>query len=201
MIIKDDREDYFENTEIEETPQKPKGPALKPEDPDYWEQEESEFEHLRPRRRVNFWVILIAAGILLGIAVTVYLRYFSPYVTEGVQYGYVDEIEKRGEVFKTFEGVLIPYKEKNDTTRIYPGDITFSVNDNEVAVNLLKLMNGNLPVRMEYKRYHGRLPWRGETTMIIVKADTAEPTKILPPEFSPEHPYQHINKAAREKLQ
>lgn len=199
MIFNDDKNDFFDGPDIQEEPQKPKGPKLKPEDPDYWEESESEFEHLRPRKSTKFWIIVAAAGVGVGLLVALCIYLFTPYVSDGMQYGYVDDIQTRGDVFKTYEGVLIPYKEKNDTTRIYPGDVLFSVKDPDVAVSLKRLQYSNLPVRVEYKRYRVSLPWRGETKMLVVKADTADPAKILPPVFTPDTPYVHIHKALREK--
>lgn len=186
MIFKDDKNDYFDGPDIQDEPRKPKAPELKPEDPDYWEQSESEFEHLRPRRPWVLWGYIALAGIAIGLAVGVYLRYFSPYVSEATQYGYVEEIEKRGTVFNTYEGILIPYKEIMDTTRVYRNDFVFSVTDPSVAVALRRLQYANLPVRVEYKRFHATLPWRGESRIVVVRADTADPAKILPPEFTPD---------------
>ncbi len=185
MQFKDDKDDFFDGPDIQEVPKQPKAPQLKPEDPDYWEQTESEFEHLRPGRRWVLWAWIAGAGVIVGLAIACYLWFFSPYVTESTQYGYVENIERRGSVFKTYEGIVIPYKEIMDTTRVYREDFVFSVTDPAVAVALKKLQYANLPVRMEYKRYHSTLPWRGESRVIVVRADTADPAKILPPEFAP----------------
>ena len=125
---------------------------------------------------------------MLAVAafIAVYLWFFSPFVTEAVQYGYVEDIEKRGEVFKTYEGTILPYKELMDTTRVYRKDFVFSVKDPAVAVELRRLQYANPPARVEYEKYHGSLPWRGESRIMVVRVDTADPAKILPPEFSPD---------------
>lgn len=199
MMFNDDKNDFFDGPDIQDEPKKSNAPKLKPEDPDYWEETESEFEHLRPRKKTGFWIMIAACGVAIGILIAMYVYFFTPYVSEATQYGYVDDIQHRGDVFKTYEGVLIPYKEKNDTTRIYPGDILFSVKNPKVAVTLKRLQYAGLPARVEYKRYRVSLPWRGETKMLVVNADTADPAKILPPEFTPDTPYVHIHKALREK--
>ena len=186
MVIKDDKDDFFDGPDIEEVPKQPKAPVLKPEDPDYWEQDESEFEHLRPQRKGwAFKAWMAAAVVVAGVVIFAYFRYFSPYVSEATQYGYVENIEKRGTVFKTYEGIILPYKELMDTTRVYREDFKFSVKDPDVAVRLRRLQYANLPVRVQYKKYHASLPWRGESRIIVIKADTADPAKILPPEFAP----------------
>lgn len=186
MNLKDDKEDFFDGPDIPEIPKQPKMPELKPEDPDYWEQPESEFEHLKPKRkdwRMWAWVALV--GVVIGVAITLYIRYFSPCVTEATQFGYVENIERRGSIFKTYEGVLIPYKELMDTTRVYERDFKFSVKNEKDAVVLRRLQYANLPARVEYERYHSTLPWRGDSKIVVIKVDTADASKILPPEFAP----------------
>ncbi len=187
MTLKDDKDDFFDGPDIQEMPEAPGMPDLKPEDPDYWEQDESEFAHLLPQENGwKLWAWVAVAVIVTGIVVAAYLRYFSPFVSEAIQYGYVENIEKRGDIFKTYEGVILPYKELMDTTRVYRGDFVFSVKDPKVATMLLRMQYANLPVRVEYKRYHASLPWRGDSRIIVVAADTADPARILPPEFAPD---------------
>ncbi len=181
----DEPNDFFENTPpVEEKPAEPKRPEPKPEDPDYWDEEESEFEHLAPgvrNRRIWLWGALSLA-VLLG-CVAFYLRFFSPYVDEAVQYGYVESIQKRGTVFKTYEGVLLPYKELHDTTRLYTRDFIFTAKDAHVAAELKRMQLAGLPVVVQYRRYHATLPWRGEARTVIMAVDTANPATILPPEY------------------
>ena len=46
----DDNNDYFDQEYVPEEPKpvkEPKRPALKPEDPAYWDEPESEFDHLK----------------------------------------------------------------------------------------------------------------------------------------------------------
>ena len=182
--------DFFDGPDLpepEEKEKKKKEPELTPDDPLYWERE-SEWEHLqvvhapgkRMRNMVTLWGVV---GVLaLVIPITFYFRYLSPYVQEAVQYGYVENIEKRGTLFKTYEGVLLPYKELHDTTRTYTSDFVFTAADDHVAADLKRLQKAGLPARVEYKSYHGTLPWRGEAKIIVLKVDTADARKILPPD-------------------
>lgn len=196
MIFKpeDDREfeneegnDFFEDsTPVEKKPVEPKKPSPRPDEPDYWENEESEFEHLTPSvRSRRFWVWIIAAGVIIVAATAFYMRYFSPYVDDATQFGYVESIERRGTLFKTYEGVLLPYKELHDTTRLYTRDFIFTAADPMVAAELKRLELAGLPVQVTYRRYHATLPWRGEAKTVITAVDTADAARILPPEFAP----------------
>lgn len=180
----DDKNDFFENSEIEESVKKK--PELTPDDPRYWEQEESRWAHLpKPRRKGTWKLWLILSLVLVALIIAGYLRYFSPYIEFATQYGYVDSIERRGTVFKTYEGVLIPYKELMDTTRIYQRDFPFTAADAEIASRMKELQGSGVPVKVEYKRYHATVPWRGASRTLVVSVDTVNPDKILPPEFAP----------------
>lgn len=181
---KEEKNDFFDGPDIPEQPKEPKKPAYKPDDPAYWE-EESEWEHLKPRSRVKPWLWTGVAVIAAVLALACWLRYFSPYVEDATQYGYVEHIEKRGTVFKTYEGVLLPYKELRDTTRIYSRDFIFTAADKDVAMKLKRAQLDARPVRVEYRQYHATLPWRGSSKTIITAVDSVDPSKILPPEFAP----------------
>ncbi len=186
MKLEDDSKDYFDGPDLPEQKKEPKPPVYTPDDPRYWEQDESEFEHLRPGRRYMLWVWVAAAGVALGLILTVYFRWFSPYVEGATQYGYVESLERRGTIFDTYEGVLLPYKDLMDTTRSYGGDFVFTCADGDVAVKLRRMQYANLPVRVVYRRYHATLPWRGDSRIIVERVDSVDPSRILPPEFTPE---------------
>ena len=184
---KDEKDDFFDSSESR-TPHKetePKKPTYKPDDPAYWEEEEGEFEHLKPRHRWGMWLFIVLVVVVLGLVAGCWLRFFSPYVEDATQYGYVEHVEKRGNVFKTYEGVLIPYKELMDTTRVYTRDFVFSVKDDKTAAVLKRAQLNARPVRVTYKKYHATVPWRGAHTIVVTEADTVDPSKILPPEFAP----------------
>lgn len=183
---KEEKNDYFESEELPEEPVKePKKPTYKPDDPAYWDEEESEWEHLKPCRRIAPWLWTAAVLLLLVLIGVCWVRYFDPYVEDATQFGYVEHIEKRGSIFKTYEGVLIPYKELMDTTRIYSRDFIFTADNESVAARLKRAQLNAMPVRVEYKRYHATVPWRGASKIIVTSVDSVDPKKILPPEFAP----------------
>lgn len=180
--------DYFDGPDIQEPPQAPRKINFKPEDPDYWDEEESEWEHLMPRPGVRKWMwitLILICGTACG---AIWVWFFTPYVTEASQFGYVEGIEHRGTLFPTYEGVLIPYREMKDTTRIYDRNFEFTARDKQTALKVKKALLGGYPVRVEYKRYHTVLPWRGSTPVVVVEVDSVDPSIILPPEFTPKDP-------------
>lgn len=181
----DDDKDVFDNEREEQQIPEEKKPHYKPDEPEYWEQDESEWDHLKPHSRVPFWVWILCALAVVGLVIGCWIRFFSPYVEDATQYGYVENIEKRGMIFKTYEGTLIPYKELMDTTRIYNRDFVFSVADQKTATALKQALIDAKPVRIGYKKYYATVPWRGANKIVVTSADTVNPTQILPPEFAP----------------
>lgn len=180
-----EKNDFFDGPDIPEAPKEPKKPSYTPEDPDYWDNDDNEWEHLRPRKKTTLWIWLGCAVLGIALLATCWLRYFSPYVEDATQYGYVEHIEKRGTVFKTYEGILLPYKELHDTTRLYTRDFIFTAADKKVAAKLYRAQTEGRPVRVEYKSYHATLPWRGSSKIIITAVDSVKTSTILPPEFAP----------------
>lgn len=187
----EEREDFFEET-AEEKPKKvkpPKEPKLKADDPLFYEQEEGKWEHLTPspyRRGPLLWIVGIVIAAM-AILVSLYVYIFTPRVSEAVQYGYVDNIQREGKIFESYEGVILPYKSLMDTVRPYEGDFVFSTRDEHVASELRRKQDTGKPVRVEYKVYRHRLPWRGNSKIIVTAVDSIDPSVILPPDRRPEH--------------
>jgi len=191
MSIYDENEknDFFENSEIPEKKEEPKKTVYTPDDPRYWEEPEDEFEHLRPTGRTNWklWLWVVGVAILAGLLWVGYLRVFSPYIEQATQYGYVEQIDKRGEIIQTYEGVLLPYKNLMDSTRVYEGDFEFSTNDPAIAARLKEKQFANRPVRVIYSVYHTAMPWRGDRKIIVTRVDSVNERDILPPDRQPEY--------------
>lgn len=191
---KDDYEeegnDYFDSDsdsdrEAPPAAKTPKPPRLDPEDPDYWADEEEDSplsDIIRPPKKKWIWKLLVVIGVMLALTGG-WIWLFRPYADNAVKYGYILNMERRGSIFKTFEGTMIPYKELGDPDPFYFKEQPFSVASDSLAAVMKRMMLGCVPVRVEYETFHTALPWKGEQTMIIIKADTADPRKILPPEF------------------
>lgn len=179
------RKDYFEDSIRPEAPKLPKEPELKPDDPRYWERDETAWEHITPSTRKAVYIFIGAGLVLMALLIALYLRYFSPYVDDAVEYGYIEHIEYKGTVLKSYEGVMILFRELHDTTRVYQRDFTFSVSDVEVARRLKRYELAHTPVRVSYRQYHATVPWRGDSKTIVTAVDSVDPRTILPPGFRP----------------
>lgn len=182
----DEGNDYYDSdAEPEPEPiKKEKAPKLDPEDPDYWisEEEPGLGDIISGTGKKWKWTVAAACTLLLLI-VGAWIWFFRPYADNAVKYGYIMNMERRGTLIKTFEGAMIPYKELGDPDPFYFREMRFSVESDSVAAVMKRMMLGCTPVRVEYKLYHSPLPWKGEQSLIIIKADSADPRKILPPEY------------------
>lgn len=175
----DDRDNLYDNPQEIEPP-KPRVPKLSKEDPAYWDQEEGELSHLSlgtHKRSLLTWCGIGAVVLLMIILAAYWIC--GPYVQDAVQYGYVDHVEQRGNIFKTYEGNLIPYKSIHDTSRSYEGDFVFSTGT-EIGKTLRSYQNSGRPVRVEYRTYRYALPWHGDSKTVVIRVDTVSPDSILP---------------------
>lgn len=186
----EEQEDFFEKSP-EDIPKKekpPKKPRYKSDDPRYYEEEESRWEHLKPapyRRGPLLWIVgavVVSLCVLIGL----YIYIFTPKVQEAVQYGYIDNVQKEGTLYHTYEGIMIPYKSLMDTVRPYEGDFVFSAENEAVATNLLRQQGNGRPVRVGYKVYRFAFPWRGKSKIIVTSVDSVDPHVILPPDRQPD---------------
>ena len=182
----EEENDYFDSdTEPTPPPKKANGPKLDPEDPDYWisDEEESPLSGIMPKADSKWkWKAAVMTAIIIMLC-GAWIWFLRPYSDNAVKYGYIKNMERRGSFIKTFEGTMIPYKELGDPNPFYFEEVRFSVVSDSLAAHMKRMMLGCIPVRVEYETYHAPLPWKGEEKMIIVRADTADPRKILPPEY------------------
>lgn len=185
MKIDEDTPDYFEGDDIPETP-KEKRQRFADDDPRRWLQPAGKWDHLKFLTRWRVWVYLGMAIVVICILHALFVALFVPKTEGCVQYGYIENIDRyNGRITKSFEGVMIPYREIMDTTRVYRSDFIFSTKDATVAATLKKIMLANLPAVVEYKEYRTTMPWRGNTRIIITGADSVSPSRLLPPEYQP----------------
>ncbi|MFY7899819.1 MAG: hypothetical protein ACOVNY_06520 [Chitinophagaceae bacterium] len=103
----------------------------------------------------------IVAVIVICIIIFVYWKYFFVYA-EGTKAGQLNTFQKKGFVFKTWEGKLI---QSGFRANVQSNEFDFSVLNETIAKKLLE--NSGKEVELHYKRYLGALPWRGNNTYIV----------------------------------
>jgi hypothetical protein len=100
--------------------------------------------------------ILIVAFLIFG-----YWRFYFV-LAEGTQAGTLNIFQKKGILFKTYEGKIILSGFK---ANVQSNEFSFSVIKEDVAEQLLKVSGRE--VNVHYKQYFGSLPWRGMQKYIV----------------------------------
>src|ERR1700709_169269 len=104
--------------------------------------------------------------LLLVFAIFIYWRYYFVFGDDSVKDGYLNKIEHKGYLFKTWEGTLIQTGLKSNGPGVMQSPtFEFSVKNEDVAKQL-QLNSGKYFV-LHYKEYFGALPWRGHSPFVV----------------------------------
>ena len=121
----------------------------------------------KPRRRGRRLLAGMIFLVFVALGIIAWLRYLNPYVVDAQESGYVYNVERRGVIFKTFEGEMIANRSLRDSSRVYPQHLQFSVPDDSIARLLQEYQNRGTRVTITYERYSGTLPWRGASVNVV----------------------------------
>ena len=99
--------------------------------------------------------------VLLALVPFIYWRFYYV-VADGTQAGMLNVFQKKGLIFKTYEGKLI---QSGFKANIQSNEFSFSVTNPGLADQLMKLSGREL--NLHYKQYLGSLPWRGMQQNIV----------------------------------
>ena len=112
------------------------------------------------------FTIIATIVIIVGLLVFFYWRFYFPFTDNGSKDGYLNKIEHKGYLFKTWEGTLMQVGLKSAS----PGSMQsptfeFSVTNEALAHKLQE--NSGKYFNLRYKEYLGTLPWRGHSKYIV----------------------------------
>ncbi len=111
---------------------------------------------------MNNKIFKIAAAIIVaGLIIFCYIRFVYVFA-EGTKAGVLNTFQKKGYVFKTWEGIII---QSGFKANVQSNEFVFSVTNQQVIDVLEK--NSGREVNLHYKRYFGTLPWRGMSTYLV----------------------------------
>ena len=103
----------------------------------------------------------ISAILIVVLLIFGYWRFYFV-LAEGTQAGTLNIFQKKGILFKTYEGKIILSGFK---ANVQSNEFSFSVMKEDVAEQLLKVSGRE--VNVHYKQYFGSLPWRGMQKYIV----------------------------------
>lgn len=110
-------------------------------------------------KRKIIWTI--STLLIVGLILFIYWRYYFV-LAEGTQAGTLNIFQKKGVIFKTYEGKIILSGFK---ANVQSNEFSFSVTNEKVAQQLLQVPGRE--VNLHYKQYFGTLPWRGMKAYIV----------------------------------
>lgn len=107
-----------------------------------------------------FALVIILAGVF-------YWRYYFVF-GEGIKAGNLNYFERKGYVFKTWEGRIVQEGFQSPTAgALQSNEFRFSAKDDEVAAKLERA-SGRF-VELRYKEYLNALPWRGASNFVVIE--------------------------------
>lgn len=113
---------------------------------------------------------IIPIAILVVVVCTVifvWWRYFFVF-SEGVKAGELNYFEKKGILFKTYEGRVVQAGFKSPTPgELQSNEFRFSTTDEAIAKKLERA--GGDFVELRYEEYIAPLPWRGASNYVIIE--------------------------------
>lgn len=107
------------------------------------------------------WKRYLLLFFILGLIAFVYFRYYWVFA-DGTKAGVLNTFQRKGYVFKTYEGKII---QSGFKANVQSNEFEFSVVNERVAKTLLD--NSGREVELHYKSYFGALPWRGMQKFIV----------------------------------
>jgi len=112
------------------------------------------------------FLLIFFIVLLLVLAGFFYWR-FSFVFAEGTKAGVLNTIQKKGFIFKTYEGKIIQtgFGSNQSSSTIQSNYFDFSVENERLGQKLME--NSGKNMELHYKRYLGALPWRGMQTYIV----------------------------------
>lgn len=104
---------------------------------------------------------MVVTIFLLLIAALVYWRFYFVFA-EGTKAGQLNTFQRKGYMFKTYEGILI---QSGFKVNVQSNEFEFSVTNDSIAKKLLQ--NAGKEMELHYQRYFGILPWRGNNIYVV----------------------------------
>lgn len=141
------------------------------------EREEKEIANDTIRRGYNRLKAILYGSVALIVIICfswIWLRYFHPYTQEAQQTGRLMEIKLEGMIFSTYEGKLLSEKYVDYPDKWIDFDFPFSVVEDSVARQIMRLQGTGKRVTLTYEEYQGTLPWRGNSHRIVTACNVEE---------------------------
>lgn len=126
-------------------------------------------------------ILLLSIIVIVGVW---FAWHFYWVLGEGVKAGQLNYFNKKGYVFKTYEGKLIQAGfQGGQAGSVQSNEFRFSVVSESVANKLMS--NSGKEFELHYKEYMGALPWRGTSEFVVDSIYSIRDARILPTPYTP----------------
>jgi hypothetical protein len=126
-------------------------------------------------------ILLLSIIVIAGVW---FAWHFYWVLGEGVKAGQLNYFNKKGYVFKTYEGKLIQAGfQGGQAGSVQSNEFRFSVVNETVANKLMS--NSGKEFELHYKEYMGALPWRGTSLFVVDSIYSIRDSRILPTPYTP----------------
>jgi hypothetical protein len=126
-------------------------------------------------------IVLLSIIVIVGVW---FAWHFYWVLGEGVKAGQLNYFNKKGYVFKTYEGKLIQAGfQGGQAGSVQSNEFRFSVVNESVANKLMS--NSGKEFELHYKEYMGALPWRGTSEFVVDSIYSMRDARILPTPYTP----------------
>jgi len=126
-------------------------------------------------------ILLLSIIVIAGVW---FAWHFYWVLGEGVKAGQLNYFNKKGYVFKTYEGKLIQAGfQGGQSGSVQSNEFRFSVVNESVANKLMS--NSGKEFELHYKEYMGALPWRGTSEFVVDSIYSIRDARILPTPYTP----------------
>lgn len=116
---------------------------------------------------MNKYVKIAIVVLVVVLTAVGYWRYFFVF-SEGVKAGNLNYFEKKGFLFKTWEGRLVQEGFQSPSAgALQSNEFRFSAEGEEVAQKLERA-SGRF-VELRYKEYLNPVPWRGASSYVVIE--------------------------------
>lgn len=126
-------------------------------------------------------ILLLSIIVIAGVW---FAWHFYWVLGEGVKAGQLNYFNKKGYIFKTYEGKLIQAGfQGGQAGSVQSNEFRFSVVNESVANKLMS--NSGKEFELHYKEYMGALPWRGTSEFVVDSIYSIRDVRILPTPYTP----------------
>jgi hypothetical protein len=126
-------------------------------------------------------ILLLSIIVIAGVW---FAWHFYWVLGEGVKAGQLNYFNKKGYIFKTYEGKLIQAGfQGGQAGSVQSNEFRFSVVNETVANKLMS--NSGKEFELHYKEYMGALPWRGTSLFVVDSIYSIRDARILPTPYTP----------------